>query len=469
MSDSEKRRSNTPSDSVNSRTHTSLHMIGGVPGLKLFEGRNDSDHEPVLIHEFCAAETGEEVVSAAVCELRRRLAGVSHPCLPSLRSATGRRHLTTSLPRGLGLGHPRVMSGLSADGRLPWELAVVLLDPVLECLEAAHAAGLVHGALHPARVVLNRDRSPLLWGLGVIPLLLGLGPPPPPGAPSWPALFFGPGWIAPELLRPPDVPEPQEVASAPAAMAAGSPATDVYGAALLLLALKNGATPFQADSSLLVYNRVLAGLSDEAFGRAAAGLPSSVKDLLHDALRRDPAERPQRMADLRAALPNVTEDSLPCSARGALAGIRSRCGDEPYTGYLGRHVGAEQRASAGEMNPEERARELRLAEIRLEGLRGRKRTKSSRWPMWFVTLVAILLLAFFASRGVEHAQTPPRHEGPVDPVTGYSHVAPRMGALRPEKRRESVIERSVPRPARRRPLSMSPVKRVRSGLEGYLK
>jgi serine/threonine-protein kinase PknK len=139
-------------------------------------------------------------------------------------------------------------------------------------LETAHRAEVIHGGVHPGRVLLGADGEPALADLGVVPLVDRSGL----------AALIGPM----THHAPPEVLEGEEI----------SPATDVYSLASTLYAALTGRAPYAGDTpeddstpALLV--RILQhavpplGLPDA---------PPSLDAALRQALSCEPKNRPAR-------------------------------------------------------------------------------------------------------------------------------------------------------------------------------
>jgi serine/threonine-protein kinase len=161
---------------------------------------------------------------------------------------------------------------LARRGRLPLQGALAVLLPVLDALEAAHAAGLVHGDLTPDNVLLER-----LDGGGARVRVLDLGGFPP--APDGDTIAGSAAYLSPE-------------------QAAGEPLdarSDVFGAGLLLFELLAGGPPFDAGAPVATAYAIVHRPAPPV------GDPR-VQPVLDVALAKAPGDRYQGVAALRAAL-----------------------------------------------------------------------------------------------------------------------------------------------------------------------
>jgi serine/threonine protein kinase len=177
---------------------------------------------------------------------------------------------------------------LKRHGPLPWTRVLPMFLHICDALEAAHAKGVIHRDLKPSNCFRVRTpaattsfrsqtsgsrasstrtcRTGLLAG-GV--------------------LLTTPEYMAPELIR----------GSKP------DPRVDIYGVGVLLYELLTGMCPFQSGKQTTV---LAMQLLDTAVPprRVAPGanIPSSVERVIMRALSKQPEERFQNIAEMRAAL-----------------------------------------------------------------------------------------------------------------------------------------------------------------------
>ncbi len=158
------------------------------------------------------------------------------------------------------------LRAVAAPGQaLPPASAIAAVDDVLNALETAHQAGIVHGDLRPEHVLITPNGIAKLGGFAVSQALQPLAGHPGAGRP---------GYTSPERLagRPPDA------------------ASDLYAAAALASELTTGATPSP--------------------GRIGPPALPAVADVLRRALSVDASRRYGSATELRTALIGATAGSM---------------------------------------------------------------------------------------------------------------------------------------------------------------
>src|SRR5919202_553825 len=179
-------------------------------------------------------------------------------------------------------------------GRLPPDEAIAMARQLAEALAYCHAHGVVHRDLKPDNVILTGDGRPVLIDFGSV-LLEG----------AKRLTFSGlsgelgtPEYMAPEQVR----------------GKRGDARTDVYALGILLYELLTGQPPFSAAGGEGAVQVMRRHLQESPAPPAGAALTPAQRGVLARALRRDPEERFQTMAEFAAALADP-EDAV---ARGAV-------------------------------------------------------------------------------------------------------------------------------------------------------
>lgn len=160
----------------------------------------------------------------------------------------------------------------------PWQ-AAGLAAQIAEALDAAHRAGLVHRDIKPANVLLCGDGRVKVADFGIAKAMAEADL-------TQPGLMVGTAkYLAPEQVR-------------------GTPVdrrTDIYSLGVMLYEMLCGRPPFTGDTHAAT---ALARLNQDPLlpRQVRAGIPKSLEDIVVRAMAREPEDRFDTAADLRAAL-----------------------------------------------------------------------------------------------------------------------------------------------------------------------
>jgi len=176
-------------------------------------------------------------------------------------------------------------------GPLTTEQALVLLEPVLEALTAAHAAGLVHRDIKPENVLISHDGRVKVADFGLARAVATSETNATAGV-----LIGTVAYLSPEQVERGEADE----------------RSDIYAAGICLFEMITGSVPHGGDSPLSVaYQHVNADVP--APSSVIAGIGSQADAITLTATRRDPARRYRSTQDFladirraRAALPAPT-------------------------------------------------------------------------------------------------------------------------------------------------------------------
>jgi beta-lactam-binding protein with PASTA domain/tRNA A-37 threonylcarbamoyl transferase component Bud32 len=168
-------------------------------------------------------------------------------------------------------------------GPLSGEQALVMLEPVLEGLAAAHAAGFVHRDIKPENVLISDDGRVKVADFGLARALSTNNTSATTG------LIIGTvAYLSPEQVEHGDA----------------DGRSDVYAAGILLYEMVTGDVPHDGDSPLAVaYKHVNSDVPVPSKSRA--GIPPEIDALVVTATRRDPKLRYQRAIDFLADVRRV--------------------------------------------------------------------------------------------------------------------------------------------------------------------
>ena len=202
-------------------------------------------------------------------------------------------------------------------GPLTTEQALVFLEPVLEALAAAHAAGLVHRDIKPENVLISHDGRVKVADFGLARAVATSETNATAGV-----LIGTVAYLAPEQVERGDADE----------------RTDIYAAGICLFEMITGQVPHAGDSPLSVaYQHVNSDVPAPSSIRS--GIPAQADAIVRTATRRDPAQRYRSSQDFladirraRAGLPApepfidapAMNDTLVVGASYAHSGIDSR-------------------------------------------------------------------------------------------------------------------------------------------------
>jgi serine/threonine-protein kinase len=159
--------------------------------------------------------------------------------------------------------------------------SLVILEPVLEALEAAHRAGFVHRDIKPENVLISDDGRIKVADFGLARTINVSNA----TAVTEGVLIGTVAYLSPEQVE-------RGVADA---------RSDVYGAGILLYEMLTGSVPHAGETPLAVaYKHVNTDVPLPSARRA--DIPTAVDELVDLATRRDPDERYNSAADFLAAI-----------------------------------------------------------------------------------------------------------------------------------------------------------------------
>jgi serine/threonine protein kinase/nitrite reductase/ring-hydroxylating ferredoxin subunit len=186
-------------------------------------------------------------------------------------------------------GYPYFVTPLVTSGSLAKALkqqtryspaqALEILKQVAEGLDFAHSAGVVHGSLKPANILLDDEQKVLIAGFGLVRMLAmrGIGHLDQPYA----HLFS----IAGTFLGAPEYIAPEVVEGAP-----GDARSDVYALGIMLFELLSGRPPFSGSDPLTIAMQHVQQ-SVPPLQEVCPDVPPALDLVLQQALARDPAQR----------------------------------------------------------------------------------------------------------------------------------------------------------------------------------
>lgn len=225
-------------------------------------------------------------------------ASIDHPGVVDVHDA-GQDGATAYLVMDLVPGPD--LATLLRDGPVPATEAVRIGADVADALAAAHRAGVVHGDVKPANVVVGQDLVALVdFGAATAdsggPLTYGTAP-----------------YMAPEQVQ----------------ARAVTPATDVYALGCLLHAVLTGRPPFPGDAPLAVLQRHVRERPPR-LGDRVRGLPPELDALVARMLAKAPEDR--------GTAAQVHEELAAVAARDALGSVEPAPGTDDDVIRLDPHL-----------------------------------------------------------------------------------------------------------------------------------
>ncbi|MBK8256302.1 MAG: serine/threonine protein kinase [Polyangiaceae bacterium] len=212
--------------------------------------------------------------------------------------------------------------------------AAILMLPLLDGLNAAHAVGIIHRDIKPDNVLLCNGPS------GVLPKLLDFGiarrdQSEAARLTAEGGLIGTPAYMAPEQVR-------------------GAPTderTDVWGMGVLFYEMIAGKPPFGVEDVIVVIRRVLD--DPPPFPTNAVGLDGKLWAVLMNALRKNPAERTPSARAFRDAIAGwlSTRGIVPFSEGAPRGAETTQPAATPFTSAAAATIQSERASSAGTPPP----------------------------------------------------------------------------------------------------------------------
>ena len=255
--------------------------LGEGASSVVYRGWDKAGSRPVVLKVLNWAAVADR--DAALAQLRREAAALSrvnHPRVVrfvDLGFDPRHPYLATEFFEGRPLGEL-----LRGGGPLPPAWALHLIGDVADALGAVWRAGLVHRDVKPDNVLVGPNGTGMLIDFGLAKVV---------GSPSdGPELAGTAAYMAPEQAKDSGGVDHR---------------ADVYALGVTLYEALTGRLPFEGRTRAAVMVQHLSRAPEPPCSRAG-GIPSWASDLCLWMMAKDPADRPQDLAELQQALDLVT-------------------------------------------------------------------------------------------------------------------------------------------------------------------
>ena len=240
----------------------------------------------------------------------RAAATLNHPNITTVYDVgeeAGRDYIAQEFLEG------RPLNEILAERRLPLAELADIAVPLADALDYAHGRGVIHRDLKPGNVIVTTRGHAKLLDFGLAKVLRGEDDPRTPQEQSTTLTLMG------AVMGTPSAMSPEQALGKPVDARA-----DVFAFGALLYEMAAGKPAFLGTTIQETLDKVL-HREPEPLGRVRRDLPADFVRIVDKALRKDPAERYQGMAELAADLRHFkrTTDSgvvPPATAGGHRAG-----------------------------------------------------------------------------------------------------------------------------------------------------
>ena len=268
-----------------------LRRLGGGGMGTVFEAEESASGRRVAV-KFLAPELADSAEAIARFRAEGRLASaISHPRCVFVLAAdedAGRPYIVMELMPGDTLADL-----VKRHGPLPPQQAVAYILDIIEGLQEAHRAGVIHRDVKPSNCFLSADGRVKIGDFGLAKSLT------PSAHVTRSGTFLGTPLFA----------SPEQIKAQPV-----DPRTDIYSVAATLYYLLAGKAPFEGGDGVAVMARIVSD-PPPSLRALLPEISPGLERIMLRGLERDRERRPQSLEDLRVALlpfsPQASSGSRP--------------------------------------------------------------------------------------------------------------------------------------------------------------
>ncbi|HET9646722.1 MAG TPA: protein kinase [Microlunatus sp.] len=284
-------------------------LLGRGGMADVFRGHDVLLQRPVAIKRMRAGSAANPVLRERFRREATWLAQLEHPSIVAVydtgeliepSDAAAVPYMIMELVDGQSL-----LTLLRQHRRVSPQRALSMTAAVADALACSHSAGIIHRDIKPGNILLTAAGEVKITDFGIARVLAADPAMGAPTATQTGTVLGTPHYMSPEQVRG----EPVDARS------------DVYAVGCLLFQLLAGRPPFLGDSPLSIAYQHVAERPDPP-SRYAPEVPAEIDAIVATALAKDPAQRHQTAADLRAELHAVLDGRAGASSPGAGSHIR---------------------------------------------------------------------------------------------------------------------------------------------------
>jgi len=270
--------------------YTVLEKLGAGGMGEIYKAQDTRLNRFVAMKVLSTANAGDVERRRRFVQEAQAASALNHPNIITIHdvvSTDGLEFMVMEFVSGVTLDDLVPKHGLNVQKSL--DIAVQIAD----ALQTAHAAGIVHRDLKPANVMVTSSGLVKILDFGIAKLT---GPSPNVPNTDETLPIDSPMTVEGAILGTVCYMSPEQAQAKTV-----DPRSDIFSFGLVLYEMLTGQKAFAGDSALSTLSSIL---RDEAkpIGEIAQGVPPELEQIVRRAMRKDPNQRWQTMAEMRAAL-----------------------------------------------------------------------------------------------------------------------------------------------------------------------